>query len=747
MLEAMAWFQTWCSRDRLRLSREGGSPARLLVRSHTPHDEVFANVKKMPGLVHYREFVTRHICLRDSNGDLLIAIAPANDVIDYGSKLRVVRGASNALMRFHEISPEQCVVSFYQKVDAGGNIPLWLVGTKMASVLRPLTVLVEEFQRDNEIDRTERSVLAQTISDSPQAYTAEEDAIFLSVQRKLGTVKEADFRELESADHLVNMGGYMEGDEAAIARANTILDTSVEQCAAWEMAKTSRAQTKLKKNILGSLTKINDHHSVYHIVRVTKIPGFAPREFLTRVVWRKEGQKLVVVYESMEHGDFPLNSAFVRGDSTTHWEYEALERVGQMNQTRVIMTQRIDLKGIIPKVFLNHGIVRSLMSLSATREHFDKSLEIDAGVRAQNVLMITEHEGAYTEEETRILEDGERQFVIFNGLAKRAKKLVMASPLTDAKVAFKDGDSHAWGYAKTTVRATTTEVLSYKWDAYRRSTRREDDLERNVVSRVNEHNFLFYYRKRSPHDLIADREFLNRCVWKKSDKGYIFVTSPESSAERPEHGPRLSSLHGRLSRRSSTVKRRSVRGRLPCTMRITRKSDKETTIELVSHPDAGGAVPNFILNRSIGEQLANVSEIQEYFLALRGVEEWDDDDAREIGEVMCIKRKAEKHPEKGENKQRARMRVLFATFKGLEEITEKYEFFEPMMARVVRNTLKPAGSCSTKLCSVSVKEGETIGRGLAMSMASNLTAQAGVDEWINRFRCLKVLDKEEAWFR
>ena len=70
-----------------------------------------------------------------------------------------------------------------------------------------------------------------------------------------------------------------------------------------------------------------------------------------------------------------------------------------------------------------------------------------------------------------------------------------------------------------------------------------------------------------------------------------------------------------------------------------------------------------------------------------------------------------------------------------------------MMARVVRNTLKPAGNVKSKLCSVSLKEGETIGRGLAMALASNLTAEAAVDEWILKHNSLGELDRTEAWFR
>ena len=48
---------------------------------------------------------------------------------------------------------------------------------------------------------------------------------------------------------------------------------------------------------------------------------------------------------------------------------------------------------------------------------------------------------------------------------------------------------------------------------------------------------------------------------------------------------------------------------------------------------------------------------------------------------------------------------------------------------------------------MSARDGNTIGAGLALPMATNLTAEAGVDEWILKFRSLGELDGEEVWFR
>ena len=63
---------------------------------------------------------------------------------------------------------------------------------------------------------------------------------------------------------------------------------------------------------------------------------------------------------------------------------------------------------------------------------------------------------------------------------------------------------------------------------------------------------------------------------------------------------------------------------------------------------------------------------------------------------------------------------------------------------MVQNTLRPAGAVKSSL---SLKEGETIGRGLAMALAANLTAEAAIDEWVLKYKALTELDREEAWFR
>jgi len=181
----------------------------------------------------------------------------------------------------------------------------------------------------------------------------------------------------------------------------------------------------------------------------------------------------------------------------------------------------------------------------------------------------------------------------------------------------------------------------------------------------------------------------------------------------------------------------------PSAMKIKRKSETETTIEYIIHPDAGGKLPAFVLNRALASSLCYVSDIQEYFQALRKLEEWEGEDGRCVGEAMCMPTKAEVH----HGGVDARMRVMFDRYDGLKEFGRKHDFFEAMMTRVVKNNLRLAGEVRTKLCNISKGEGLAVGAGLAMALATNLTAEAGVEDWIRRYPCLAELDREAVWFR
>jgi len=142
------------------------------------------------------------------------------------------------------------------------------------------------------------------------------------------------------------------------------------------------------------------------------------------------------------------------------------------------------------------------------------------------------------------------------------------------------------------------------------------------------------------------------------------------------------------------------------------------------HPDFGGSGGfAYLINFYLAKNLGKVTDIQEYFQSLRGLDDFDAEDGRAMGEALCIKA--------GESKV-ARVGKFFRRYKGLREMGEKHVWFECMITRVVENKLRNGGDVRTKLDCLSKREGAMIGAGLAVTLAINLTAEAAVDEWISR---------------
>jgi len=714
---AAYWFAS-ASRETVRISNEQGNPARVIQSGSGPHDQVLATIKRMPFPLNNREFVGRVVCAKDTNGDLLITAVPVDDVVDFGLSTRTVRAVSRALSRFTPYGESQCKVTLILYLDAGGVIPTRVVESKIPLALSAVGDLRDEFQRDDEIDKMERDELARVIKDEQQVYSEDEDSLIQRVQDKLGALKEEDFEELESPDYLVKMKLNTMGAAGGVGRATTVVDASIEVCAAWEMAKMSREQLK-KPSLWKTLTAVNSHNHVYHTVcDYVNAPGFLPREFVVRQVWQhQDAEKLVVIYESFEHADYPMRSEYVRGSSMTCSAYVQLPTVAGVPQTRVTSTSEIDMGGNLPRIAQKIGTLRFLRSLSATRNRFDKSPEIDGATRALNVGLIADHVEQYSEEENALLEEGEKHFAVFKEM--KAKSLRMSSPLTTGEIAFKKKDSHAWGRATTTVRTRPEEVLAFLWDTMRRSARREDDLEKGVEEQVNRHNMLVYNKKRTPK-IIADRDFLGRVVWKKEGEGFVLVTCPEKSEARPITGG-------------------VVRGKYPSTMKIKRKNDKETTLEYVIQIDFGGSLRTWLTNAYVGLNLRRVTAIQEYFLELRKMEDYDADDGKVLGVRLM-------HPG-GENGKKPwqKVRDVVEKHRSLEKLSVEFDWLVGFLEEVVRGKWVTSGSVSTKLECLSEKEARKIGRSLMPALKQRKTVVAGLHQWKMQNRSMVELFERYDW--
>jgi hypothetical protein len=185
-----------------------------------------------------------------------------------------------------------------------------------------------------------------------------------------------------------------------------------------------------------------------------------------------------------------------------------------------------------------------------------------------------------------------------------------------------------------------------------------------------------------------------------------------------------------------------VRARYPSLLKMTSTSDGSTKLEYATQPDAGGALPLWLVRSWMGSSLAWVTEIQQFYQAQRELRDWDQKDGEATGEMLVVKTDAEKHHGKGETMVEARVRAMMETHKGLRELGENHAWFEVLLKRVVANKLRPAGDSEVKLCNMSAKQANVIGGALASCIAANLTAPAAVDEWMLRYPAMGELDRE-----
>jgi hypothetical protein len=102
-----------------------------------------------------------------------------------------------------------------------------------------------------------------------------------------------------------------------------------------------------------------------------------------------------------------------------------------------------------------------------------------------------------------------------------------------------------------------------------------------------------------------------------------------------------------------------------------------------------------------------------------------------------------RHPaaDKTETADEARVRELFSKQEGLREFgTSQGSWLERLVVKVVENKLRPAGTSLVALDDMTVGDAKIMGAGLAASLATSLTAEAAVEEWMLRYPALKELE-------
>ena len=235
---------------------------------------------------------------------------------------------------------------------------------------------------DDRIDAAVREGLSALIKERSreEVYSEEEIALLQRVRQKFeGSLEEGKWKELKSPDVFVTMESTFEegGSSAGVGRAITVVDAPLEDCVAWEGARMTRERVKDHHDFGGldrAVVKLTNHSELFHNVIDFGVATLAPREWLTKAVWKMvDEDTMIVCMEDIKDDRFPPGARknYVRASSGAFWKYERLSEVRGIPQTRVTYVQQADLKGLIPSFIANSKIVGQLEYLSTMRKKFD----------------------------------------------------------------------------------------------------------------------------------------------------------------------------------------------------------------------------------------------------------------------------------------------------------------------------------------------------------------------------------------
>jgi hypothetical protein len=729
--EAAAWIFDTCSRNRMRINAEEnyGLP-RIIVNSDGVSTCDSATLKAAPFPLRTREYVIRMSWLRQGSSSILVFFNSINSNVDYGvSTRRVVRGSTIGYQMFESTGNDSCSTALYQRLDFGGDVPLWVVNSKIGIALNAVIGLRLAFQRDEEIDAANRLMFAADLDKVERGESSERERVVVEdVSAALSTFDIVETQEVEgSTDYFVKFRRFKQRSRNythVLFEATVVVDTDANYCVPWVLQKASRSRQKLfAKNDGGSLRQEKVNGRLWETTDIYFVRGkggdLIERTITSLSVWRRIG--------GATSGDIIFEMRTVVGDQQSvvnETQFSAAEMLtGGIKQTTVTMKLMFPVGASL--LLERERLLAATRHLSELRKCFDKSVDIDRRARFEFCEGVEKNIEVYSEFERKILSDGLAHFELFGG--QKAKTMTMASPTISAKMAHVKGESLAWGWSSASVRASAREVLALVWDFKKRAGVYEDDLERSVDETLSFHNQLVYVKKRTPK-VIADRDFLARCIWRAAGGGsFDFVSAPEEHERRP----RLNGV---------------IRGKYSSALKLASHGYGETKVDYVIHPDSGGSLPAFVMNFYVRSNLAYVYEIQDYFQMIRSLEFYDEKDGAAVGERFMLTSSEERVKEKGASKYAVRVESVVSHHVALKVFVAANPWFSSLVQGMLSSQLRSFPMNRTKLDNLSRIEALKIGHSFSGQLRARKTAVVGTDVWINDCAALVELARRVRWF-
>ena len=240
--DALAWFQDYCSRERMRVSLEESDLPRFVVSSSRFNEQTSATIKLIPWPLRNREFVVSSAWIKQSHGSVVVCGNSQPLEADYGlSTTNCVKGRTTTFCVFEKLGDERrCKVTLYQVVDFGGSVPISIINSKIPYAISIVDDLMHNFNRDVELDFKSRSEIVTEIKSATQYYDANEMKVLDRIcetfdSRNISTEEGKNARVIiQSSDRLVELEIVKSEGGALLLRACVVVDDCVENCVAWD---------------------------------------------------------------------------------------------------------------------------------------------------------------------------------------------------------------------------------------------------------------------------------------------------------------------------------------------------------------------------------------------------------------------------------------------------------------------------------------------------------------------------------
>jgi hypothetical protein len=600
----------------------------------------------------------------------------------------------------------QCHITFASRVDIKSSVPSFVMNYFLSSYAKNIIDIRNKFVKtDDEKDLITQEFLANVIKNEQQTYTEEEERAIRGAKEFYEKCKEGTGAyEVESPDDFVEMrGAHVDGDSHGVAIATTTVDTSVYECAAQRIIDLNSRYTMktLKQWGIVDLTvkNINNHSQYYFSTRDLGIPGFAYRDFRTKVTWKKEtvdGRDVVWInIQSTDDltKDYPVKFGHIVGTAHTIWMFESLPPLGGIPQTRATMQTQVDLHSSIPNAFIEKLGTKFLASASRLRKKFDKTNAID---KPRRIEIVKKMKDLKARGDTKLLP-------LFD----------MIRPTVGA-----EGGGKSWGMISVTLRIGFEEAAAYFWDVDRLQIK---GLVRESANAGNDFDLEVKAKERIKTTLQSfNVAFVSKMRLYRADKNTLVIMS-EAIKER-----------GLQSQATEDF-----------AVRFCRVGKKETKINIVTRLELGKEITKGAAKTSAKRRCSVGVNAAIYFDNLLSSSEANEEDGRRFGDQLMSRVKEMKVGGSKDEVVKAFIKANIA----MKEVQMQHKFINTMLCAIVRNKLRRRATNEGEVGSLEEARGLEIGSALKMITVQTATAKHAVDEWAHQYTEVQEVMREYKWVR